>query len=262
MVNWKKELKLCALDKSRAYMISKYIFHNDLWMGQKMLLKRIHDKQLTLSVKSRNVGYTSLMAAFVACEMVLRCDEENTGYSKTRIVYIAPSANMRYLFMNKVCEYIEMLPKELWVTTDDPRLIEFSRCNFKYLELGNIGLMVTGGGVTDFSNSDNKVVEYVIYDEMITNNDDFDFDSCYEKEWYGKSDRIIIGGCCNHNNEKFYEFAKKYKEKGNYIIEMNFFDNPNNTKKHYNRMRHFSFDSHSFADEFDCEIYKLVKEKL
>lgn len=256
MVNWKKELKLCALDKSRAYMISKYIFHNDLWVGQKMLLKHIHDKQLTLSVKSRNVGYTSLMAAFVACEMVLRCDEENTGYSKTRIVYIAPNGNMRRYFLKMVCEYIQMIPSELW-TDILPLTIKD-----KYLELGNIGLMVTDGGVTGFSNSNSKVVEYVIYDEMITNNDDFDFESCYEKEWYEKSDRIIIGGCCNHNNEKFYEFAKKYKEKGNEIIEMNFFDNPNNTKKHYNRMRQFANDSHSFADEFDCEIYKLVKEKL
>ena len=256
MVNWKKELKLCALDKSRAYMISKYIFHNDLWEGQKMLLKRIHDKQLTLSVKSRNVGYTSLMAAFVACEMVLRCDEENTGYSKTRIVYISPNGNMQKQFLKMVCEYIHMIPNELW-TDILPLTIKG-----KYLEMGNIGLMVTDGGVTGFSNSNSKVVEYVIYDEMITNNDDFDFDSCYEKEWYVKSDRIIIGGCCNHNNEKFYEFAKKYKEKGNYIIEMKFFDNPNNTKKRYNRMRQFAIDSFSFADEFDCEIYKLVKEKL
>ena len=43
---------------------------------------------------------------------------------------------------------------------------------------------------------------------------------------------------------------------------MNFFDNPNNTKKHYNRMRQFATDSYSFADEFDCEIYKLLKEKV
>ena len=173
MVNWKKELKLCALDKSRAYMISKYIFQNDLWAGQKMLLKRIHDKQLTLSVKSRNVGYTSLMAAFVACEMVLRCDEENTGYSKTRIVYIAPNGNMRRQFLKMVCEYIQMIPSELW-TEILPLTIKD-----KYLEMGNIGLMVTDGGVSGFSNSNSKVVEYVIYDEMITNNDDFDFDSCY-----------------------------------------------------------------------------------
>jgi hypothetical protein len=257
MVNWKKELKLCALDKSRAYMISKYIFYNDLWVSQKMLLKSIHDKKLTLSVKSRNVGYTSLMAAFVACEMVLRCDEENKDYSKNRlVVYITPNINMQRQFLEMVCRYIKMIPIEL--RTD----ICILKIKDNYLEMGNIRLMVTYGGVRGFSNSNNTDVEYVIYDEMITTNDDFDFDSCYEKEWYDKSDRVIIGGCCKHNNEKFYEFAKKYKEMGNYIIKMNFFDNPNNDIKVYNRLKQFSNGSFSFADEYDCEIYKLVKEKL
>ena len=169
---WKKELKKCSLDRTRAYMISKYIFKKPLWRGQSELLEVMLKRDVTLSIKSRCVGYTSLMAAFTACEMVLNYDIKRLN-GETHIVYIAPSGNMRSLFMNKVCEYIEMLPKELWVTTDDPRLIEFSRYNFKYLKLGEIQLMVTEAGNTGFSNSNSKRPSYTIYDEMVTLNNFF-----------------------------------------------------------------------------------------
>lgn len=74
---WKKELKKCSLDKSRRYMIETYIFKSPLWFRQRELLECMTKRHVTLSVKSRTVGYTSLMAAFTACEMVLNSDMED-----------------------------------------------------------------------------------------------------------------------------------------------------------------------------------------
>lgn len=258
---WKKELKKCSLDRTRAYMISNYIFKKPLWRGQSELLEVMLKRDVTLSIKSRCVGYTSLMAAFTACEMVLNYDIKRLN-GETHIVYIAPSGNMRSLFMNKVCEYIEMLPKELWVTTDDPRLIELSRCNFKYLKLGEIQLMVTEAGNTGFSNSNSKRPSYTIYDEMVTLNNEFDFNSPAEENWREISEKVIIGGNPNHNNEFFYKFAKEYKEKYRYIVKMLFEDNPNNKWHKISPWDKLYSDTHEFADEYKCEIFKLVKETL
>ena len=71
---WKNELKKCSLDRTRAYMISKYIFGKKLWKSQTELLDTMSRRDITLSIKSRSVGYTSLMAAFTACELDLNYD--------------------------------------------------------------------------------------------------------------------------------------------------------------------------------------------
>lgn len=258
---WKKELKKCSLDRTRAYMISKYIFNKPLWRGQSELLEVMLKRDVTLSIKSRCVGYTSLMAAFTACEMVLNYDIKRRN-GETHIVYIAPFASMRHLFLKQVQEYIERLPKELWVTTDEPRLIEFSKCNLKYLKLGEIQLMVTEAGNTGFSNSNSKRPSYTIYDEMVTLNNEFDFNSPAEENWREISEKVIIGGNPNHNNEFFYKFAKAYKEKYRYIVKMPFEDNPNNKWNKISPWNRMHSGTHEFADEYKCEIFKLVKETL
>mgnify|MGYP006344008287 CR=1 FL=1 len=70
------------------------------------LLDVMIKRDVTLSIKSRCVGYTSLMAAFTACEMVLNYDIKRLNV-ETHMVYIAPSGDMRSLFMKKVCEFIK-----------------------------------------------------------------------------------------------------------------------------------------------------------
>lgn len=260
---WKSELKKCSLDRTRAYMMSKYIFRKPLWGGQVKLLNAMLKRDLTLSIKSRNVGYTSLMAAFTACEMVLNYDIKRLN-GKTHIVYIAPFASMRHLFLKQVQEYIEMLPEELWVTNDCPRLLEIHKCSDSglYLELGEVKLMATDAGTVGFKNSSNKLPSYVIYDEMVIQNDDFDFNSSEEENWRKISDKTVIGGNPNHRNEKFYNFAKEYKAKYGDIVEMQFEDNPNNKWNKISPWDRMYSDTHEFADEFKCEIFKLVKETL
>lgn len=259
---WKNELKKCSLDRTRAYMISKYIFGKKLWKSQTKLLDTMSRRDITLSIKSRSVGYTSLMAAFTACELALNYDTIYVNGS-TFIVYIAPSFAERRLFLKKVQEYIEMLPKELWVTSDNSKVVIV---NFKQLKLGSANLLVTEAGNSGISYIKkyirNKKPSYVIYDEMVTQNDDFDFNSCEEENWRKISDKTVIGGNPNHKNEKFYNFAKEYKAKYGDIVEMQFEDNPNNNWNKISPWDRMYSNTHDFADEFKCEIFRLVKETI
>ena len=249
---WKKELKKCSLDITRIYMIENYVFNNKLWKGQRDLLECMKHRHVTFSVKSRAVGYTSLMAALTACEMVLNCDMEGTH----DIVYIAQSGQERSMFIKQVIEYINRIPKQLW--TSDCNLLSTA----KELCLGNSRLTTTPPNRDGFSASNSKTPKKVIYDEMVSCNDDFDFNNPYEQNWFEISDKVIIGGCANHNNEKFYNFVKDYKEKHGYFVKMEWDDNPYHTTYDYKNKKYYCGDIYSFSDEFDCEIYKLVKEKL
>lgn len=249
---WKTELKKCSLDITRIYMIENYVFNNKLWKGQRELLECMKHRHVTFSVKSRAVGYTSLMAALTACEMVLNCDMEGTH----NIVYIAQSGQEKSMFIKQVIEYINRIPKQLWT----------SECNLsstvRELCLGNSRLTTTRPDRDGFSASNSKRPKFVIYDEMVSCNGDFDFTNPYEQNWFEISDKVIIGGCANHNNEKFYNFAKDYKEKYGCFVKMEWDDNPYHTTYDYTYKLNYCRDKYSFADEFDCEIFKLVKEKL
>ena len=97
---------------------------------------------------------------------------------------------------------------------------------------------------------------------MVIQNDDFDFNSSEEENWRKISDKTVIGGNPNHRNEKFYNFAKEYKAKYGDIVEMQFEDNPNNKWNKISPWDRMYSDTHEFADEFKCEIFKLVKETL
>ena len=256
-IDWKKELKKCSLDTTRIYMIEKYIFKSPLWKGQRHLLECMKHRHVTLSVKSRAVGYTSLMAALTACEMVLNCDMQeinNTMYHD--IVYISHSEQEKKAFIRLVTEYINRIPKQLW--TSDCKLSS----TYKKLQLGYARLTITFPDTCGFSNSNSKRPKITIYDEMVSANDTFDFNNPYEKNWFDISDKVIIGGCANHNNENFYNFAKEYKEKHGCFVKMEWSDNPYHTTYDYTYKLNYCRDKHSFADEFDCEIFKLVKEML
>jgi hypothetical protein len=209
-------------------------------------------RHITFSVKSRAVGYTSLMAALTACEMVLNCDIEGV----TDIVYIAQSREEKSMFIKQVIEYIDRIPKQLW--TSDCNLSSTS----KELRLGNSRLTTTLPDRYGFSTSNSKRPKFVIYDEMVSCNSDFDFNNPYERNWFEISDKVIIGGCANHRNEKYYDFVKDYKEKHGCFVKMEWFDNPYHTTYDYTYKFNHCGDKYFFADEFDCEIFKLVKEKL
>lgn len=256
--DWKKELKLCSLDTTRTYMIENYVFHGKLWKGQKQLLQCIPHRHITLSVKSRAVGYSCLMAAFTACEMVLNCDNGPVDVynDKHDIVYICQSEMEKHMFVQNVIKYIQAIPKQLWTTEYNCSLSN------KYLNLGHSRLIVTFPGSCGLSASNSKRPKYVIYDEMVTTKDNFDFNDPLELVWHDISERIIIGGCANHRNEKFYNFVKEYKQKYGWFVKMEWMDNPYHTRYDYEYKKYHNYDSYSFTDEYDCEVFKLVKETV
>lgn len=255
---WKKELKKCSLDTTRIYMIEKYVFHNKLWKGQRQLLECMKHRHVTFSVKSRAVGYTSLMAALTACEMVLNCDmgPVDVNNNKHDIVYIAQSESEKQVFIRLVIDYINRIPKQLWTT-------DYNWSSTKHqLYLGYSRLTVTSPGNCGFSTSNDKKPKYVIYDEIVSCQNKFDFCDPLEQHWTDISDKVIIGGCANHNNEKFYNFVKDYKEKHGWFVKMEWFDNPKHTTYDYSYKRDFCYNQYTFADEYDCEVFKLTKEIL
>lgn len=253
---WKKELKKCSLDTSRRYMIETYIFKSPLWFGQRELLECMTKRHVTLSVKSRAVGYTSLMAAFTACEMVLNSDMEDISDIPYNIIYIAQSCSERYVFIRQVIEYLDRIPKQLW-TAD----CEITSTNRKVC-VGNSRLIVNGTSICGTVDSTEKP-KFVIYDEMVSaNNNSYSYDTVYDKYLFEVSDKVIIGGCGNHRNEKFYNFVKEYKEKYGSFVKMFWEDNPYHTEREYKMKKSYCCDEFGFSDEFDCEVFKLIKEKL
>ena len=248
---WKKELKKCSLDTSRRYMIETYIYKSPLWFGQRELLDCMTKRHVTLSVKSRVVGYTSLMAALTACEMVLNSDMED----KYEILYIAQSGQERSMFRNQVIEYINRIPKQLW--TADFELLSTNR----ELCLGNSRLSVGSTNTSDIVDSTEKP-KVVIYDEMVAVNNAYSYNNAYDKYLFEISDKVIIGGCANHRNENFYNFVKDYKEKYGSYVKMIWEDNPYHTDREYKMKKSYCCNVYDFSDEFDCEVFKLVKEKV
>ena len=252
-VDWKKELKKCALDTTRAYMIEKYVFKSPLWKGQKELLGCTKHRHVTFSTKSRAVGYTTLMAALVACEMVLNCDVENSD-----MVYISHTEQDKRIFQKKVIEYINAIPKELW-TTDSLELIVSKN---RSITLGKSKVILECAGDGQPTRYNYEEPKYAIYDEMVRTKDNFDFNDPNEHYWFVKSDKVIIGGCPNHMNEKYFDFAKAYKEKYGSFVKMQWSDNPLHTSEDYQLRKTWASDIHAFSSEFDCEIFKLKKETL
>ena len=252
---WKKELKKCSLDTSRGYMIETYIFKSPLWFGQRELLECMTKRHVTLSVKSRAVGYTSLMAALTACEMVLNSDMEDISDIPYNIIYIAQSGQERRMFIRQVIEYLDRIPKQLW--TADCKITSTNR----ELCVGNSRLIVNGTSVYEIVDSTEKP-KFVIYDEMVSANNTYSYDTSYDKYLFEVSDKVIIGGCGNHRNEKFYNFVKEYKEKYGSFVKMIWEDNPYHTEREYKMKKSYCCDDFDFSDEFDCEVFKLIKEKL
>jgi hypothetical protein len=236
-------------------MIETYIFKSPLWFGQRELLECMTKRHVTLSVKSRAVGYTSLMAAHTACEMVLNSDMEDISDIPYNIIYIAQSGQERCMFIRQVIEYLDRIPKQLW--TADCKITSTNR----KLCVGNSTLIVDGTSMCEMFDSTEKP-KIVIYDEMVSTNNSYSYDNTYDKYLFEVSDKVIIGGCANHRNEKFYNFVKEYKEKYGNFVKMIWEDNPYHTEREYKMKKSYCCDVFDFSDEFDCEVFKLIKEKL
>lgn len=274
VTNWKSEYKRCLLDETRSYMIEKFIFGKDLLHSQRAILNHIKKNNTNVISKSRDIGYTSIMAAYVACEMVLNCDK---GFN---MMYIGPNEQSCELFQHQVLEYLTKIPKELYSD-------EIARCSYtshREIRFGKSHLKVTNGarkipGILSDSNSLN--LQCTIFDEPAFL-EELDIADVIKEVLGYKCSTYIIGSNPNHSNLHWYNFVKKYKNTSSYI-EIPWYMNQLHkdtdddlltiitdadgkeeylTNKWYNKRRHMYFNEDDFNEEYNAKVwkYKTIKE--
>ena len=228
-MNWKKEYKECLLNNK--YMIEKYIFENDLWQIQELLLETILKNNLTIITKSRNVGFTSLLAGLTAREIALNSEK------KVSILYLSQNGNMCSEFKNRLKNYLKNIPEYLFTGEE--------KCNIQ------TGLLDTylKYGTCHF--------DICIIDEPVACNDNIDIIKLVD---FLKtiSDKIIIGGTGNCNNETWFDFISKNKDNVPYI-KMRWNSNPNNKSKDFNFIKKFYQNRiENFEEEMECKVLKKI----
>lgn len=245
-MNWKSELKKCLLNENRKYMIENYVFEKQLWQKQTELLDLIIDKQYAIVTKSRNVGFTSLMAAYVACEMALNGDGVNNRDFKIR--YIAPNYNMGTYFMRMVINYLKTIPTSLHIITD--YITECKNNKVRY---------------------DKAVLHIQIDKTCIENQDSFYNITIYDEPVAGKikeeqnvydiinvlrltSSKVIVGGCPNHKVPSWYNVVLDAKRDGNYMILP--WETNDTQKKTLEEMKYEYRDIDDFQEELNCKVWR------
>ena len=274
VTNWKREYKKCLLDETRAYMIEKFIFGKELLHSQRAILNHIKKNSTNVISKSRDIGYTSIMAAYVACEMALNCDES------FHMMYIGHNGMTCTFFRDQVLKNLTDLPKELF--SDENAKLEYS--NNKGFRFGKAYLRLTngyGGKSAIFSATNSLVLACVIFDEVAFL-DKLDVADVIKEVLEYKCSTYIVGSNPNHENLNWYNFVKKYKNTTSYIEipwHMNQLhkDSDNDlleiitdadgkeeyrTNKWYRKRRHMYFNEDEFKEEYDAKVwkYKTIKE--
>lgn len=278
-MNWRSEYKKCLMDTSRQYMIEKHVFNKPLWETQSDLLKFINDKDCTIVTKSRNVGFTDLLAAYVACELVLNSDGLNDD--DFNIYYYSSNYQLAQNFVYKVREYVRNTPKMLF------------SCGFfdtnDFMKLNINKAFLTVGSLSDLQNIGIcKSCNLFICDELITgsskNVNDYNIETMlFLMREKLKDCKIIIGGTPNHKNKTWFNIVKNSKENNNYFV-LPWWSNPkhiqdeNDSKipiikqdgeieyfnKWYLKMRRNYCDTDAFDEEIGCKVWqeKIVKEYI
>ena len=271
-INWKSEYKRCIQDIE--YMIEHYVLCKPLYLAQKEILYNMKYNDTTVVSKSRDIGYTTLMAAYSACQMILNCDENY------EILYVGCNGGTCVEFLRRVLSYINKIPKELW-SADDTTVCtrQGTIC------VGKSQLRTANGkyGISDvFDKTNTFRPRYTVFDEPAYL--EMDVKECIQQVLHYICDKYIIGSTPNPKNEKWFNFVKEYKETSSYV-ELPWWTNTNHkmgddddveilstpdgdplyrTNRWYcDKRRHYLND-----DEFDIEHsakvwkYKVVKEYI
>ncbi len=252
-----------------SYMIEEYCFHNKLYPGQNEIFYNIQQNKNVLICKSRDIGYTHLMAALNACKMALNAELKND--KEYRMVYFAQNYAMFQRFKEIVFQYLIQIPEFLYKTKNIKTSIKKNS-----IDENKLGMLTIGNytleyiNINDFNINkckhlyDNIIIEQVIYDEPATLNNNCDINLSYEF-FKDKAKKIIIGGCGNHKNEKWFKFCKKLKNEEYPIVSIGWFTNPNHTSYYLNQLSSMlkpNDGEDNFEDEFGAKIFHYEKTFL
>lgn len=273
-LNWKSEFKKCVRDNTRMYMIENYVLNQPLLCSQKEILYNMKHNKISVISKSRDIGYTSLMAAYIACEMALNCDED---YG---MVYVGAQRTMCNEFIRMVITYLERIPKQLWCSDDN-------------LKIYTTGVQITLGksNVKAVSALDKDI--YKLSSDIIENNPKIavwdessfmkiDIHCIIENVLKDDCENIVVSGTPNPNNNLWFDFVKKYKESSCYLElpwwtnekhKMDDYDDvevlctpygedAHRTNKWSRSRRRMYEDDDAFSIEYDAKVwkYKTIKE--
>lgn len=281
-MNWRSEYKKCLLDPSRKYMIEKFL-QMQLWPIQNDLLVCASTKQYTVVTKSRDVGFTTTLAAYVACELALNSDDGD-GNEYT-ITYLALTSNMMYDFRCKVMHFLDYIPAQLF--TNENKKIVSNKQNGITVGNASLNLSVLHDRnqftIQNVSNNKNKT-DLLIFDEPV----------CGSNAWVNEYDvksfleimqsvckRVITGGTPNHKNKWWFDVVSEAKNKYMYLL-MPWYSNKDHqendddipklyiahdgsveyTNKWFEKRRYYINNSDLFDEEINCKVWKekIVKE--
>lgn len=221
----RSEYKKCLLDTSREYMIDKYALGQgkDLWCIQKNVLDLMNSLNTVVVTKSRNVGFTSLMAMYTACELYLNSDE------KAGIIYVGQSYQMACHFRKMVAMYLDAIRENLGTWSGEN--LEVSISESGGLKVGDARLMcysVRSYLERFYCVVPRQNVKSVIIDEPVAGDTDNDVNLLMDytrKTVFKDMDvKIVIGSTPNRFNSSWYKLVEKYHYTPHYI-RMEWWDN-------------------------------------
>ena len=176
-----EEYVKCYLDKSRKYMIENYLSTYDatqrrqvqfkLLPRQDVLVDALRDYDNVITIKSRQEGITTTVAAVMACEMVLAPKD-----SPENVLCIGNKLDLSQQMITKIKDFIRQLPR--WFFGDDyfsfdPKSEKnndkknpiFSTCNKNELELSHNSSAAHARSSGENSSRGISAVSRLIFDE-------------------------------------------------------------------------------------------------
>ena len=241
------EYAKCYSDKSRAYMIEKYLKIPDYDQGGyvklKLLPKQIellkateYDKKIIIP-KSRQVGVTTVLLAKTACEIVLATKGE-----PEIVIMINPNLGLSRMSLKKIKEFLLQVPRWFWgerfygSEENDERSI-FTKDNSKNLELFNGSKIYSSLSMVSYNYNPpldvNKPMPatWLLFDEASLINK--------SSETYAQATsiaatdaHIVIASTPNGKDELFYStYEKAIKKENDFkVVDFKWFHDPRHNK--------------------------------
>ena len=109
----------CVSDKSRIYMIENYLKTFDLQKGkdvqfilfprQKDLICDIRDNRRVITLKPRQAGITTTVAAFITCQIVLANPD-----SPETVLIVGRDLKLSQNLLDKIEKFLSQIPRWFW----------------------------------------------------------------------------------------------------------------------------------------------------
>lgn len=255
---YEMERATCLADKSRVYMIERFLENRKLWNAEtanfklypreRELCEKLHETKHLVVDKSRCVGTSSTCLAFVACELCLAKPE-----NPLTIFIISPNGCMRREIMTKLKKFLSQFPLWLWGDSDsEDGYSIFKICCDKKIVLKNgsrVIASVPGAGIGCGIGG----VNWLIFDEaaLIENGSDVYLSVLPTTT---TDAHITLISTPNEKDKLHYEICRQAKLKGTEkwngyeLFEMKWFQDPR-----YNKSLEWRKGDENIIDEIDSD---------